>query len=92
MRIDGFGERLPDAVVVRSMSGGTFEAVTLRLGVLHALRERGVLVWNDARSIERCVDKSMTSFLLARAGIATPATWATASYQEAVQIAQRETA
>ena len=92
LHIDGFGERLPDAVVVRSMSGGTFEAVTLRLGVLHALREHGVLVWNDARAIERCVDKSMTSFLLSRAGIATPATWATASYEQALQVVQRETA
>jgi len=91
LHIDGFGESLPDAVVIRSISGGTFEAVTLRLGVLHALRERGVLVWNDARSIERCVDKSTTSFLLARAGIATPATWATASYEQAAQIAHRET-
>ena len=27
--------------------------------------ELGVVVWNDARAIERCVDKSMTSFLLA---------------------------
>ena len=92
LQIDGFGERLPDAVVVRSMSGGTFEAVTLRLGVLHALRERGVLVWNDARAIERCVDKSMTSFLLSDAGIATPATWTTASYAQALQIVQCETA
>jgi len=91
LRIDGFAERLPDAVVVRSMSGGTFEAVTLRLGILHALRERGVLVWNDARAIERCVDKSMTSFLLSRAGIPTPATWATESYEEARAIARRET-
>jgi len=78
LRIAGF-DRLPDAVLVRSMSGGTFEAVTLRLGLLHALRELGVPVWNDARAIERCVDKSMTSFLLARAGIATPATWVTES-------------
>ena len=76
LNIAGMGDRLPDAVLVRSMSGGTFEAVTLRLGILHALREIGVLVWNDARAIERCVDKSMTSFLLARAGIPTPATWA----------------
>src|ERR1700676_138582 len=38
LRIDGFSERLPDAVMVRSVSGGTFEAVTLRLGILHALR------------------------------------------------------
>src|SRR5262245_31328681 len=44
--------RLPDGIMVRSMSGGSFEAVTKRLGVLHALRELGVLVWNDARAIE----------------------------------------
>jgi tetrahydromethanopterin:alpha-L-glutamate ligase len=92
LRIDGFNGALPDAVIVRTMSGGTFEAVTLRLGVLHALRELGVPVWNDARAIERCVDKSMTSFLLSRAGIATPATWATESYEEARAIVQREAA
>ena len=90
--VDGFGEALPDAVVVRTMSGGPFEAVTLRLGVLHTLRELDVMVWNDARAIERCVDKSMTSFLLSRAGIPTPATWATESYEQAYTIAERETA
>jgi RimK family alpha-L-glutamate ligase len=89
--IDGFAKALPDAVVVRTMSGGPFEAVTLRLGVLHALRELGVMVWNDARAIERCVDKSMTSFLLACAGIPTPATWATESYKQAHAVAERET-
>ena len=47
-------------------SAGSFEAVTKRLGVLHALAKLGVVVWNDARAIERCVDKSMTSFLLAQ--------------------------
>jgi RimK family alpha-L-glutamate ligase len=90
LHIDGFGESLPDAVVVRTMSGGTFEVVTLRLGILHALRELGVIVWNDARAIERCVDKSMTSFLLARAGIATPDTWVTESFEHARAIVQRE--
>ena len=63
--VPGFGDALPDAVLVRSISAGSFEEVTRRLGVLHALRELGVPVWNDARAIERCVDKSMTSFLLA---------------------------
>jgi tetrahydromethanopterin:alpha-L-glutamate ligase len=91
LNIDGFNKTLPDAVVVRTMSGGTFEAVTLRLGVLHALRELGVMVWNDARAIERCVDKSMTSFLLSRAGVPTPASWATESYEQAYSIAERET-
>src|SRR6516165_7517323 len=91
LQIDGFEERLPNAVVVRSMSGGAFEAVTLRLGILHALRECGVMIWNDARAIERCVDKSMTSFLLARAGIATPPTWVVESHEQALTIARAET-
>src|SRR5579863_8905551 len=38
LAIPGFGDDLPDAVLVRSMSGGSFQAVTLRLGILHALR------------------------------------------------------
>src|SRR6267378_57601 len=92
LAIDGLGTALPDAIVVRSMSAGSFEAVTLRLGILHAARDLGVMVWNDARAIERCVDKSMTSFLLARAGIATPPTWAVESRQAAAAIAAREAA
>ena len=90
LNIAGFGGRLPSAVLVRSMAGGSFEAVTLRLGILHALRENGVPVVNDARAIERCVDKSTTSFLLARAGIATPATWAVESHEAAAAIVRRE--
>ena len=90
LHLDGFGETLPDGVLVRTLSGGAFEAVTLRLGVLHALRELDVPVWNDARAIERCVDKAMTSFLLARSGIATPATWAFESHEQARAIVERE--
>jgi tetrahydromethanopterin:alpha-L-glutamate ligase len=90
LHVEGIAAGLPDAVIVRSLSGGSFEAVTLRLGMLHALGELGVPVWNDARAIERCVDKSMTSFLLARAGVPTPATWAVESVAAARAIVQRE--
>jgi tetrahydromethanopterin:alpha-L-glutamate ligase len=92
LTIDGFGAGLPDALLVRDMAGGSFEAVTLRLGLLHAAREAGVMVWNDARAIERCVDKSMTSFLLARAGLPTPPTWAVESRDAAAAIVAREAA
>ena len=92
LAIDRLGGDLPDAILVRSMSGGSFEAVTLRLGILHAARDLGVMVWNDARAIERCVDKSMTSFLLARAGIATPPTWAVESREAAAAVIAREAA
>jgi tetrahydromethanopterin:alpha-L-glutamate ligase len=90
--LPGFGEALPDAVLVRGIAGGSFEQVTKRLGVLHALREFGVPVYNDARAIERSVDKSMTSLLLHAAGIPTPATWATESAAAAQQLVTRESA
>ena len=59
--IPGFDGELPDAVFVRSISQGTLEQITFRLGLLHALRESGVRVWNDARAIERCVCLLYTS-------------------------------
>ncbi len=83
------GDALPDALLVRSFGGGGFEAVTRRLGLLHALAGLGVAVWNDARAIERCVDKSMTSYLLARDGIATPATWTVEGIEAARGVAAR---
>lgn len=82
--------RLPDAAHVRTMAAGSFEAITKRLGVLHALAQLGVVVWNDARAIERCVDKSMTSFLLARAGVPTPPTWTIESLEKAQALVERE--
>lgn len=88
--LPGFGHGLPDAVLVRSIAGGSFEEVTRRLGILHALRELGVPVWNDARAIERCVDKSTTSFFLAKAGVATPATRAVEGRDAAVAVVERE--
>ncbi len=88
--IPGFGRALPDAVLVRGIAGGSFEQVTKRLGVLHALRDLGVPVYNDARAIERSVDKSATSLLLHAAGIATPPAWTTESLAQAQRIAVRE--
>jgi tetrahydromethanopterin:alpha-L-glutamate ligase len=85
------GPRLPDAAHVRTFSAGSFEAITKRLGILHALADLGVLVWNNARAIERCVDKSMTSFLLTRAGVPTPSTWTMESAEAARTLVERET-
>jgi tetrahydromethanopterin:alpha-L-glutamate ligase len=90
LAIPGFGDELPRAVLVRAIGGGGFEEVTRRLGILHALRDLGVPVWNDARAIERCVDKSMASFLMARAGLPTPATWTVEGIDAARAIVARE--
>lgn len=90
--IPGFEDRLPDGVFVRGVPGGTLEQVVLRLDVLHALKLLGVPVYNDGRAIERTVDKAMTSFVLANAGIATPATWVAESESEAAAVVRAETA
>jgi RimK family alpha-L-glutamate ligase len=75
--------RLPQGAIVRTVAAGSFEAVTRRLGVLHALKTLGVPLWNEATAIERCVDKSMTSFLLGQAGLPVPPTWAVESLDTA---------
>ena len=90
LRLSGFADALPDGVFVRTISAGSFEQVTMRLGVLHALRELGVPVHNDARAIERCVDKSMTSFLLHKQRIPTPATWSVESMAAARRLVRAE--
>ena len=83
---------LPRLVVVRFIPAGCFEQVTLRLGLLHALEALGVPVVNAARALERCTDKSATSFLLARAGLPTPPTWTVESLAAAATIVDREAA
>lgn len=92
LTIPGFDDALPDGALVRLISAGTLEQITLRLSILHALSALGVAVSNDARALERTVDKSMTSFLLRGAGLPTPPTWAAESQDLAARILSRELA
>jgi RimK family alpha-L-glutamate ligase len=84
--VPGFDGGQPDACLVRTISAGSFEQVTLRLGVLHALVHDGVPMANNPAAIERCVDKSATAFRLAAAGVPTPRTWTVADPVQAVSI------
>jgi RimK family alpha-L-glutamate ligase len=90
--LPGFGNGLPDGVLVRDVPGGTLEQVVLRLDVLHTLRELGIRVYNDARVIERTVDKALTSFLLHRAKVPSPPTCVTEAAEEARAFLASETA
>lgn len=88
--IPGFEVRLPDAVFVRGVPGGSLEEVVFYLDVLHALKTLGVPVYNDGRAIEASVDKGMTSFLLQNAGLPTPMTWVLRDRDQALAIAEQE--
>ncbi|KQO72062.1 alpha-L-glutamate ligase [Methylobacterium sp. Leaf469] len=90
LRVPGFPDALPDGVLLRTVAGGTFEATTMRLGVLHALVASGTTVWNSPASIERSVDKAMTSLLIDRAGLPTPDTFVVSKRAAAAEIVARE--
>lgn len=81
---------LPKAVFVRGIAGGTLQQITTRLNILHILRMQGMLVYNDAKAIERTVDKAMTSFLLHQASIKTPPTWVCETRKAAHKIIENE--
>ncbi|WP_020168216.1 MULTISPECIES: ATP-grasp domain-containing protein [Methylotenera] len=81
---------LPKAAFVRGIAGGTLQQITTRLNILHMLKMQGVLIYNDAKAIERTVDKGMTSFLLHQAGIKTPQTWVCESRKMAHEIIHAE--
>jgi tetrahydromethanopterin:alpha-L-glutamate ligase len=90
--IPGFAARLPDLVLVRAIGLGSFESITLRLGILHALVDLKVPVANTPRAIERCVDKAATSFLCFKNGIPTPPTFALQSPRQTRALVRRECA
>lgn len=71
IEIPGFA-KLPKAVFVRGVPGGSLEQVVYYLDVLHGLEHLGVPVFNNTRALERSVDKGMTSFLLKSKDIPTP--------------------
>lgn len=90
LKIPSFEQKLPDAVFVRGVPGGSLQEVVLYLDFLHALKILNIPVYNDGRAIERSVDKGMTSFLLHNAGLPTPLTWVLRNRDEAVAIAEAE--
>ncbi|MFM9836128.1 MAG: RimK family alpha-L-glutamate ligase [Methylophilaceae bacterium] len=74
------------AAFVRGIAGGTLQQIITRLNVLHMLEMQGVTVYNSGKAIERTVDKTMTSFLLNLANIASPPTWVCESRSHAHNI------
>ena len=90
LAITGFDDALPAGAFVRGVPGGSLEAIVLRLDVLHHLAELGVPVFNSGRTIERTVDKAMTSLLLRQRGVPTPATFVSESLAAARDYVERQ--
>jgi RimK family alpha-L-glutamate ligase len=74
-----------DLLIVRGLPRGSLEQVIFRMDALHVLADCGVRIVNHPRAIERTVDKSWASAMLARAGLATPATIVCERYEGAIR-------
>jgi RimK family alpha-L-glutamate ligase len=66
-----------DALVVRVVPPGSLDQIVFRIDALHLLADRGVVVVNGPRCLERTIDKHWTTRLLADVGLPTPRTFVT---------------
>jgi RimK family alpha-L-glutamate ligase len=82
---DGAGLDGLDLLIVRGLPRGSLEQVIFRMDALHVLAEQGVRCVNSPRAIERTIDKSWASAVLALAGVPTPATIVCERYDDAMK-------
>ena len=73
-----------DALIVRSMPGGSPEQVFFRMDVLHRLQRLGVVVVNPPLSIEIAADKYRVLTILEDEGIPVPRTVACENFWDAM--------
>ena len=63
-----------DGVMIRGIPAGSLEQVIYRMDALFALERAGLLCVNSPKTIEKTVDKFLTSRLLEEAGLPVPPT------------------
>jgi RimK family alpha-L-glutamate ligase len=78
-----------DVVLARIIPGGSLEQIIFRVDALHWIEDRGVLVVNTPRAIERSVDKFYTTALLREAGLPSPETVVCESVSDAMNAVRR---
>jgi RimK family alpha-L-glutamate ligase len=78
-----------DLLLIRGLPRGSLEQVIFRVDALHVLAAHGVRCVNGPRALERTVDKSWATAVLAAAGVPTPPTIVCESYDGAMQAFDR---
>jgi RimK family alpha-L-glutamate ligase len=78
-----------DLLLIRGLPRGSLEQVIFRVDALHVLAAHGVRCVNGPRALERTVDKSWATAVLAGAGVPTPPTIVCESYDGAMQAFDR---
>lgn len=78
-----------DTLIIRDMGRGAPQDVAFRFEMLRSLADLGVTVINPPDAIVRAANKFATSMALRRAGVPTPRTVVTSSYDEALKTVER---
>ncbi len=78
-----------DLLLIRGLPRGSLEQVIFRVDALHVLAAHGVRCVNGPRALERTVDKSWATAVLAGAGVPTPPTIVCERYDGAMQAFER---
>jgi RimK family alpha-L-glutamate ligase len=78
-----------DLLLIRGLPRGSLEQVIFRVDALHVLAARAVRCIKSPRALERTIDKSWASAVLAGAGIPTPPTIVCERYEGAMQAFER---
>ncbi len=86
VRLSIGNESLEDfqAVLVRSIPGGSLEQIIYRMDALHRLENAGVRIFNSPSAIERGVDKYYTLTLMEDEGLPVPRTIVTERFDDAM--------
>ena len=86
LRLSIGNESLEDyqAVLVRSIPGGSLEQIIYRMDALHRLENAGVRILNSPSAIERGVDKYYTLTLMEDEGLPVPRTIVTERFDDAM--------
>jgi RimK family alpha-L-glutamate ligase len=86
LRLSIGNESLEDyqAVLVRSIPGGSLEQIIYRMDALHRLENAGVRIFNSPSAIERGVDKYYTLTLMEDEGLPVPRTIVTERFDDAM--------
>ncbi len=83
-------ENVIDVVFVRPIGKCSLEQAIYRIDILHLLRDLGLRVINDPKSIEIAIDKFRTTYLLSLHGIKTPLTVVTENEYRILDVQYRE--
>ncbi|KUO65950.1 MAG: hypothetical protein APF84_01435 [Gracilibacter sp. BRH_c7a] len=78
-----------DALLIRSLPGGSLEQVIYRMDVLHRLEKQGLMIINSPSLLEKTVDKFYTTALLADAGLPVPKTIVTERFDQAMEAVRK---